>query len=71
MDTNTNHKEILSDLFITKCPNCFNCERIWTSSLFDNSIICKCKCHKKKVLGRDESQPNRTHPSSFGDRGYV
>ena len=72
MKTNTNYKKILPDLFITKCPDCFNCVRVWTNSLFNNSIICNCKCHRKQVLGRDESLlPNTIHLPSSGDRDYV
>ena len=71
MEINKNYKKILPDLLITKCPNCFSCERIWTNSLFNNRIICNCECHGKQVLGRDENQPNTIGPPSSGDGDYV
>ena len=39
-----------------KNKNHFLCKHQWEG--FGFQIVCNCECHKKLVLGRDESLPN-------------
>ena len=55
-----NQNQILPPLEVHSCPFKHNdlCSRIWSAKFINHKIICNCICHKKLVLGRDESLPN-------------
>jgi hypothetical protein len=68
-----NQKQILPALEVNCCPFKHNnlCSRKWSAKFINHEIICNCECHRKMVLGRDESLPNTINSPLNRNGEYV
>ena len=53
-----------------ECKNLLHdkCCSVWKGYGFQ--VVCNCECHRKLMLGRDESLPNTCNPPDKGDGEY-